>query len=239
MIYDVSREFSLFASYTQIFKPQNAKDITGRFLDPVDGKSFELGIKGEHFDGRFNTALTLFQTRQNNVATAVYDPGTGEAVLLPDGTQASTTIDGTKTRGFELEASGQIRAGWNASLGWSRYKLEDARGEDVRTFIPRTLVRAFTTWRAPGAFANLTLGGGVNWQSSSRTFVGTPDGGTTLQQSSVALVSVMARYQLTPNASIQLNGDNLLDKKYFVLDEYDNTYYGAPVNASVSFNIRL
>jgi outer membrane receptor for ferric coprogen and ferric-rhodotorulic acid len=34
---------------------------------------------------------------------------------------------------------------------------------------------------------------------------------------------------------VQFNGENLLDKKYFVLDEYDNTYYGAPLNVSASF----
>ena len=45
----------------------------------------------------------------------------------------------------------------------------------MRTFVPRTLVRAFTTW-APRRSTKLTLGGGINWQSASHTFVGTPDG---------------------------------------------------------------
>jgi len=237
LVFDFTKQFSAFASYTEIFKPQLAKDLTGRFLDPVDGKSFEAGIKGEHLDGRLNTALTLFETRQNNVATAVYDPDTGEAILLPDGTQVSDAIDGTKTRGFELEASGQLATGWNASLGWSRYQLEDANGDDVRTFIPRTLVRAFTSYQLGSVLPGLTVGGGVNWQSNSSTFVGTPDGGATLEQGSVALVSLMARYQVTKNASVQVNGENLLDKKYFVLDEYDNTYFGAPLRVSATLRV--
>lgn len=239
LIFDISRDFSAFASFTQIFKPQSSRNVDGALLDPIDGRSFEVGIKGEHFGGRLNTSLTLFETRQNNVATAVYDPDTGEAVLLPDGTQASQGIDGTKTKGFELETSGEILPGWNASLGWSHYQLEDANGDDVRTFIPRTLVRAFTTWQLPGALSALTIGGGVNLQSSSRTFVGFPDGGTTLEQGSLALVSLMARYQLTPNASVQINGDNLLDKKYFTLDEYDNTYFGEPLRVKASFQVRF
>ncbi len=237
LIYDFSSQFSAFASFTEIFKPQRSRDLNGRFLDPIDGRSFEVGVKGEHLDGRLNTAVTLFETRQNNIATAVYDPETGETIKLPDGSDVSQAIDGTKTRGFEIEASGQLREGWNASLGWSRYQLEDANGDDVRTFIPRTLIRGFTTWKAPGAFSKLTIGGGVNWQSESRTQVGAPDGGATLRQGSVMLVSLMARYQITPAASVQVNGDNLLDKKYFVLDEFDNTYYGAPMKASVSFRM--
>lgn len=238
LIWDVSQQFSLFTSYTGIFKPQGSRDIRGAFLDPIDGRSIEVGIKGEHADGRLNTALTLFETQQSNVATAVYDSD-GEAVLLPDGKQASRAIDGTQTRGFELEVGGEIRQGWNASLGWSKYQLDDAEGKAVRTFVPRTLIRGFTTWTPSGAWQRLTIGGGINWQSKNSTFVGTPGGGTTLRQSDVTLLSVMARYRITPNISLQLNGDNLLDKKYFVLDEYDNTYFGTPIRYSLSLNVKL
>jgi len=80
----------------------------------------------------------------------------------------------------------------------------------------------------------LALGGGVNWQSRSSTFVGTPEGGTTLRQGDVTDISLMARYAFTPQLSLQLNGSNLLDRKYYVLDEYDNTYYGAPANATLT-----
>lgn len=239
LIWDVSQQFSLFTSYTGIFKPQGSRDIRGAFLDPIDGRSIEAGIKGEHADGRLNTALTLFETRQSNVAIAVYDPATGQAVLLPDGKQASRAIDGTQTRGFELEIGGQIRQGWNASLGWSKYQLDDAQGKAVRTFVPRTLIRSFTTWTPSGEGQRLTFGGGINWQSKSSTFVGTPDGGTTLRQSDVTLLSLMARYRITPNIALQFNSENLLDEKYFVLDEYGNTYFGTPTSYSLSFNVKL
>lgn len=238
VIWDLNEQFSVFTSYTGIFKPQGSRDVSGTLLDPVKGRSYEVGIKGEHFDGRMSTALTLFKTDQSNVATAVYDPETGEAILLPDGQQASRAIDGTETRGFELEVAGELRTGWNASLGWSRYQLEDADGHAVRTFVPRTLIRGFTTW-TPDALQKLTVGGGVSWQSRSKTTVGTPDGSTMLHQDDVTLLSVMARYQITPTVSVQFNSDNLLDEKYFVLDEYDNTYYGTPVNYSLSINVRI
>ncbi len=237
LVYDVSANYSLFASYTSIFKPQNNRDIRGHYLDPVDGQSFELGIKGEHFDGRLNTSLTLFETRQNNVAAPVNDPQTGEPVLLPDGTQVSQAIDGTRTRGFEAEAAGRLSEEWQASLGWSHYVMEDADGQPVRTFIPRTLVRLFATWKPVERLSGLTLGGGINWQSRSSTFVATPDGGTILRQGDVTQLSAMARYQFTPHVSVQFNGNNLLDKKYYVLDEYDNTYYGAPANYSLSLQV--
>jgi outer-membrane receptor for ferric coprogen and ferric-rhodotorulic acid len=233
-VYDFAQHYSLFASYTGIFKPQNSRDITGHYLDPVDGQSFEAGVKGEHFDGRLNTSLTVFETRQNNVAGPVFDPETGEPVLLPDGTQVSRAIDGTRTRGFEVEAAGRLGDDWQVSIGGSRYVMHDGDGQPVRTYIPGTLIRAFATWTPSQWLPGLALGGGVNWQSRSSTFVGTPDGGTILAQTAVTQLSVMARYQFTPQLSLQLNGNNLLDRKYYVLDEYDNTYYGAPANYSLS-----
>lgn len=236
LVWDVGHDVSLFTSFTGIFTPQNSRDANGRWLDPMQGRSVELGVKGEHFDGRLNTALTVFETRQDNVAAPLFDPVSGEPVRLPDGSQASYPIDGARTRGFEAEANGRVGEDWNLSFGWSRYLTHDADGAAVRTYIPATLVRAFATWN-PARLKRLTLGGGVNWQSRSSTFVGSPDGGTTLRQSSVALVNVMARYEFTPQVSLQLNGSNVLDRKYYVLDEYDNTYYGAPSSVALSLRV--
>jgi outer membrane receptor for ferric coprogen and ferric-rhodotorulic acid len=39
------------------------------------------------------------------------------------------------------------------------------------------------------------------------------------------------------HVSVQVNGENLLDRKYFVLDQFDNTDYGAPANYSVSLRV--
>ncbi|HEU5135012.1 MAG TPA: TonB-dependent siderophore receptor [Steroidobacteraceae bacterium] len=234
LIFDISEHYSAFASFTEIFKPQLTRDADNRYLDPIDGNSLEFGIKGEHFDERLNTALTLFETKQDNVATPAFDED-GSPIMLEDGTQASIAIDGTRTRGFEFEASGALGERWNASLGWTRYLIEDADGLAVRTFVPRTLVRGFTTWR-PAALEKLTLGAGVNWQSESFTQVGGPAGGVLLHQGDVTQISLMARYQFTPEISAQLNGNNLLDEKYYVLDNYDNSHYGEPVSVSASLN---
>jgi outer membrane receptor for ferric coprogen and ferric-rhodotorulic acid len=236
LVWDVGRDVSLFASWTGIFKPQNSRDANGHWLDPIDGSSIELGIKGEHFDGRLDTALTVFETRQDNLAAPLFDPVTGEPVMLPDGAQASFPIDGARTRGFELEATGRIGEDWNLSFGWSRALTHDADGVAVRTFIPSALVRAFATWN-PSWLKALTLGGGVNWQARSSTTVGAPEGNRVLAQGGVALVNLMARYAFDPHVSLQLNANNAFDRKYYVLDPYDNTYYGTPANAMLSLHV--
>jgi outer membrane receptor for ferric coprogen and ferric-rhodotorulic acid len=237
LIYDIDSAYSLFASYTGIFKPQNARGIDGRYLAPINGRSVELGIKGEHLDGRLTTSLTLFKTRQDNVAAPVFDPATGEPVMLPDGSQVSRALDGTVSRGFEVEVAGRLSDTLQTSFGFSRTLMHDATGQNVRTYIPGTLLRTFTTWTPRQWVDDLTLGAGVNWQSHSQTLVGSPSGGAVLHQGSVAQVALMAKYDFSSYASLQFNANNLFDRKFYVLDEYDNTYYGTPANASLTLRL--
>ncbi|WP_428309913.1 TonB-dependent siderophore receptor [Hydrocarboniphaga sp.] len=235
LIYDLNKTYSAFASYTQIFNPQKFQDSAGGYLGPLSGYSTEIGVKGAHFDGRLNTALTLFDTRQDNVAIL-----SGGLINDDPMRPAYKEADGTRTRGFELEANGELARDWNLSLGWSHYTMQDADGVTVKAYIPRTMVRAFTTWTLPGALQDLTVGGGLNWQSDNQITTGSSlEGDTsTIRQGSYIQASLMARYQITPKISAQLNGENLLDKKYYVIDEYGNLYYGAPasVNATLTFN---
>lgn len=242
LIWDVTEQFSLFTSYTGIFTPQNNRTATGSLLDPVKGRSYEVGIKGEHFDGRLNTSLTVFKTGQSNVAAPVTDEN-GDPVIIPGtATQASRAVDGTESKGFEMEVAGEILEGWNASLGWSHYQIDDADGRAFRTFTPRTLVRGFTTWTPNVLDHKLKIGGGVNYQSKSDTSsspIASPDGPATFRQKDVTLVNLMVSYEVTPSVSVQFNSDNLFDEEYYILDEYDNTSWATPVNYSVSFAIKL
>lgn len=238
LIYEINPTYSAFASYTEIFDPQDNRRANGSFLDPMTGTSREVGIKGRHFDGLLNTSVTFFETRQDNVAEAI--PGE----TLPDGlTQAYRPVNGTKSRGFEAEASGQLSDSWNATLGWSRFNIkgmnDDGTRAALRTALPRTLVRLFTTYTLPGSWNSVTVGGGANWQSASHALVDGPDGPTRVNQSSVMLLSAMAKYAFTPHASLQLNADNLLNRKYFVLDEYSNLYYAAPNSVTLTFNYKF
>lgn len=53
----------------------------------------------------------------------------------------------------------------------------------------------------------------------------------------MTLVSLMARYQLNRRTSLQFNANNVFDKKYYVVDQYDNTYHGAPANYALSLHV--
>ncbi|MEG1456661.1 MAG: TonB-dependent receptor, partial [Comamonas sp.] len=47
LIYDIDSQYSAYASYSDIFSPQTNRSQDGKVLDPVTGKNYEVGIKGE------------------------------------------------------------------------------------------------------------------------------------------------------------------------------------------------
>jgi len=103
------------------------------------------------------------------------------------------------------------------------------------------LLRAFTTYRLPGAFNKLTIGGGVNWQDSIYTYASNPAGNLEkIEQEAYALVNLMARYEVTENLTAQLNVDNLTDKEYFdMFEAYGALTYGAPRSVTASAKYRF
>ncbi|HCD06246.1 MAG TPA: TonB-dependent siderophore receptor, partial [Methylophaga sp.] len=74
------------------------------------------------------------------------------------------------------------------------------------------------------------------WESSNYTLATNPLGQTEkLKQDSYALVRLMAKYQVTPALSAQLNINNLFDEKYYTnIGFYSQLAYGAPRNANLT-----
>src|SRR3990170_2070204 len=45
VIHDITDAVSAYASYTEIFQPDTKKDRNGKYVDPREGGSYELGLK--------------------------------------------------------------------------------------------------------------------------------------------------------------------------------------------------
>ncbi|HHA2705220.1 TPA: ferric-rhodotorulic acid/ferric-coprogen receptor FhuE [Stenotrophomonas maltophilia] len=225
LVYDINDTYSAYASYTEIFQPQTARDRNDRYLDPVDGKSYEVGVKGAWFDNRLNASLAVFRIEQDNVAQV-----TSEPIIGRPGEFASIAARGTVSRGFEFEVNGELAPGWNATFGASRYVAKDINDADINTNLPQTALKLFTSY-TPQSLQELTVGGGANWQN--RIYYAVPAYGR-IEQSGYALVSAFVRYRISPEFSVQANLNNLLDKKYL---SQINGYgaYGDGRNGSLTF----
>ncbi|HCF2341448.1 TonB-dependent siderophore receptor [Pseudomonas aeruginosa] len=236
VIYDLDDTYSVYASYTEIFKPQSAyRDSSNRVLGPAEGKNKEIGIKGEYFGGLLNASLAVFETRLDGVAQL--DAGQ----VLPDGTQAYRAANGTVSRGFDVEVQGEPLLDWNLYAGLSHFTAEDGDGYRLNSQIPRSTARLFTTYRLQGDWNRLTVGGGVNWQSRFYQEATNPQRQSVkVGQSSYALTSLMARYELSDTTSLSANISNLFDRKYYTTVGFQNGYlYGEPRNFMVSLHFRI
>lgn len=66
--YDFTPNLTAYASYTTVFRPQvRYLTASGDALDPLEGKTYEVGLKGAWFEGRLNAALSVYQNRRDNL----------------------------------------------------------------------------------------------------------------------------------------------------------------------------
>lgn len=231
IIYDLTPAQSIYASYTDIFKPQATQDRNGEVLDPVVGKNYELGWKGEFYDGRLNASAALFKVERDNFAeidTGYTVPGTNS--------NAFKAVDGAETKGFDFEVSGEILPRWNMNIGYSHAQSKDAAGVRLTTQLPTDTFQFWNTYQFSGQWDKLTLGGGINWNSSkSLTF---SRYNATVKDSAYTLINLMARYKINEHLSTTLNLNNLFDEKYYAGMAGSYGHYGAPRNfmASIKYN---
>lgn len=234
VIWDFYDNWSAYASYTSVFQPQDYQDASGAYLSPVIGKNYEVGVKSDWFNSRLTTTVSLFRSELDNVgqSTGQTNPETGSAIYVGK--------KGVVSRGVEFEVNGALTDNWQMTFGGTSYVAEDADGERYNSQLPRTSFNLFTSYRLP-MLDQLTLGGGVNWQSKTYSDVGGPDGKGTwrARQGSYTLVDLFARYDVTKNLALQANLHNLFDKAYDENVSNGGIVYGEPRNFSVSATYRF
>lgn len=233
LLFDINDNLTVYTSYADIFTPQgNYKTITGSTLKPLIGQSYELGIKGEWFDGRLNSSFNLFRTVQKDAAQD--DPA------CPDST-CSQNSGKVRAQGFEAEVSGEVidRLQLLAGYTYTQTKvLEDADasqdGVSYNSYVPRHLLRVWGDYALSGPLERVTVGAGVNAQSSNYRV--SPSSGNNITQAGYAVWNGRIGYRIDDTWSVALNGNNLFDKRYYatVGSEGWGNFYGEPRNFVMS-----
>ncbi len=233
VVYDLTPTLSAYASYTSIFLPQQAQTVSGSGIAPIEGNTYEIGLKTAWLDGRLNGALALFRTRQDNYAMLDGDK------LAPNGDNAYVAANGAVLRGVEAELSGELAPGWQMQLSYAYVDRRLPSGFSTQVGLPRHIAKLYTTYRLPGDWSALTVGGGVRWEGASG-FTSRGPGGRQLEssQGSYAVLDLMARYQVNRQWSATLNLNNVLDRKYYASTNVYSNYYGAPFSAMLGVNYR-
>ncbi len=234
LLFDINDNLTVYTSYADIFTPQgNYKTITGSTLKPLIGQSYELGIKGEWFDGRLNSSFNLFRTVQKDAAQD--DPA------CPD-SSCSQNSGKVRAQGFEAEVSGEVidRLQLLAGYTYTQTKvLEDADasqdGVSYNSYVPRHLLRVWGDYALSGPLERVTVGAGVNAQSSNYR-VSPSSGKKNITQAGYAVWNGRVGYRIDDTWSVALNGNNLFDKRYYATigSEGWGNFYGEPRNFVMS-----
>ncbi|MFJ4344410.1 TonB-dependent siderophore receptor [Pseudomonas sp. NPDC089401] len=223
IVYDLNEHHSIYASYTSIFKPQSSKTVQGTFMNPTEGDSYEVGAKGEYYDGRLNLTAALFESKISNypVDSGLTDPNSFATLVQPAD---------VKIKGLELEVAGEILSGWQMQASYSHVNTYYPDGVDVNVGFPKNSFKLFTTYDLTGDLNRLTLGGGIRWESAT-SYGNTeviPDTTLEASQGSYALVDLLARYRFDDHFTGTVNVNNLFDRKYYASTSVYSDLYGEP-----------
>jgi len=205
---------------------------------PQKTRSTEIGTKWEVFDKRLLLSAALFRTEVSN------------EVKQDASTSTLYTQSGKKrVDGIELTASGEIVRGWsmNGSAALMNAKITDGTGNATATsqqnnatlsFSPRKTLTVWNIYQFPEGF---TIGGGVRYVDTMARTASTSAVGTvsTLNTQSYWIADAMAAYQISKNASVQLNLYNLSNERYSASMNAAGLRYipGAERSAKLSLNL--
>ncbi|WP_235826933.1 TonB-dependent siderophore receptor [Aliarcobacter vitoriensis] len=230
LVYDINENFATYASYTSIFNPTStAKDTSGNYLDPEEGNTTEFGINSEFYDGKLNASIAYFITKQDNLAVS------DTPNLTPEGTTAFKSEDGVEIKGWDLTVSGELLPNWNLSGGYTYTDAKDKNKDRLRTGeVPKQTLKFFTTYK----YNQLTLGGGINWQSEVHNANSTGIAKDINKQKAYTLVNAMAKYDIKKDFSVILNANNLFDEDY-LLNTGGSQAWGAERNYTLSLNYKF
>jgi outer-membrane receptor for ferric coprogen and ferric-rhodotorulic acid len=223
LTYALTDHVLAYASYSDIYQPQDQYDINDRYLDPSKGVNYEIGVKADWLDRRLLTTLAWFTAEQKSLATFAGVNGNGNYYY------EGVDVD---SKGVELEVQGRINEYLDVVFGFTALQLEDQQGADIYTWVPHRTLNLALTSKVP-SLTELSLGVSGRWQSDIHTldsYTGFP-----VRQDSYAIVNAFARWDVTPQASVRVNAANVTDEKY-IGSLYQIGYYGAPRHYSVSLS---
>lgn len=235
LVYDLNDQWSVYTSYADTYQPQSTYvTSSGKPLDPSIGANYEAGVKGELYGGRLNLSAAVFAVKKSGMAVE----DLASAGNCP-GSLASTLCyrnGGTlRSKGFELEASGELAPGWQLMAGYTFVTSRDDEGETISAETPRHLFRLSTNYQLPGRWNAFSIGGGVSAQSGY-SYPAYDDTSVRMGAPGRAVWDLRAGYRIDKHWSLALNVANVFDKHYYsmVSQIRRGNHYGEPRNVMLT-----
>lgn len=220
LVYQPVENVSLYTSYGITYLPRSGEQMTSlsptnQTLEPEEFENVEVGAKWD-ITPELSANAAAYRLNRSNVA--VVDPANPTRMILLSG-------DSQRSEGVELSLSGQLTNAWHIIASYTYQVAEITR--DIRTSgtsvtprgtdLAQTPKQAIGVWNRYDLSPNWGVGLGAIYRDSSFASI---SNAVTLK--SHTRYDGAIYYRLNDDIDLQLNVENLFDKRYYASSHSDN-----------------
>lgn len=136
--YSITKNTSAYAVFDQVFLPTFGADWQGKSFKPITGSNIELGMKRDWMEGKWNTALSVYQITKNNMLTADTEHR-----------NFSRQTGQMQVKGVEVDIKGQLTRNLDVVINYAyadaKY-TKDSKPEVVGNQVPGTSKHIHNSW---------------------------------------------------------------------------------------------
>ena len=232
LIYKPFDNFSLYSNYSIAYVPRagdqlSSLTLTNAALKPEEFRNYEVGAK---FDIRPDLSATLALYQLDRLNALATDPNNPAISFL---------VDGQRTRGLELGLSGNITDAWKVMGGYAFQNGEITKSISSTALAGATMAQVpehtFSLWNRYDITQQWGVGLGSVYRS--KIFASTDN---TVTLPDFLRFDAAAYFKATKNIQLQVNIENLFDKKYFA-NAHNNTNItpGSPIAINAGISVKF
>ena len=238
IVFQPSDNVALYANYSESFVPNDADDA-GQTFKPTEGRSYEAGIKYTPVQP-LNVNLAAYDIVKKNLVNSV---------LQSNGDTLSEAVGKARSRGIELDVTGEISPNWSVIATYAYGHTEVLKNaespEQEGNRLPNAPMHSASLYvthhlaLAPST-GKWHVGGGARYVGERAG-----DDANSFYMDSYTVADAFVRWDLPTQGyktSLQFNIDNLFNKEYYpattgssTLQVEEGALRTARVTASVTF----
>jgi len=234
LVYQPVTAVSVYADYNEGFSPHYSNNAeNGGPFDPETSKQYEIGAKGEFFQGRFQPFISIYQSTKKNVLQSAPRDG------FPYWQEA---IGEVRSRGMEMGIKGTFFSNLFVILNYNYNKTkitESKKPEDIGQLFsnsPRNSANGWVKYAfRKGRMSGLFVGGGFQYVDSRYFANKKINVNNVLEMPAYTVFDALIGYRYK-QYSLQVNGNNLADKRYASSGATNSYTPGMPRNIQVTFS---
>lgn len=165
--YSIDKNTAVYFIYDQAFLQNPGRDYLGNDFKPLTGTNIEVGLKKDWFNGNWNSVVSLYQIKKNNVLVTDYehaDTSTGNFIY-------SKQTGAQEIKGVEVDVRGDIINNLGVVINYAYTDAKISKDSDpkyVGNRVPATARHIQNTWLTykigKGALNGLRFSAGYQYQ---------------------------------------------------------------------------